>query len=538
MKGIIYVRVSDPGQVDGTSLDSQETACREYAQRNNIAIEKVFVEKGESAKFRDRTELINLIEFCRKHKDIGALIVWKVDRFARNIEDHLAIKAELARYGTAVCSVTEPISDTPVGKLTEMMLAVIAEFDNAIRATRSKGGMQSKIKSGIYPLRPPLGYMSANPRGAKKINPDMPDPERFVTMQEAWRLVLSGSFTKADVVRFFKNRGLTTRAGTPVNAKLVDKIFQNKYYAGILSDPWDNNREYPAQHKAMLTPEEFAQVQRVLSRRSNSRPHLKDRSDFPLRGFVRCRSCLRPMTGSWSRGRSKKYPYYHCYSGTCSRYGKGLSRETLEKQFMDLLAQYAPRPRLIPVLERRLRRHWNGMQTGHEEKIKRYRSQSQALERENSELIQMRRRNLISDSEFTRNHDSLNNEMQSVHTSLGEVQAAVRFDDKDVASVLDFLTSLCANWARTAFPFRRRFQNAVFSEGLVEGQFGTAKKSEVFTLIEHFKSDYSTTVDLSADFWNRVILEFAKLAKLIRESDVFESDPKQIVPNSGTEAVA
>ncbi|HEY2381415.1 MAG TPA: recombinase family protein [Terriglobia bacterium] len=130
MKTVIYVRVSDPGQVEGTSLESQENACREYAERKKATIERVFIEKGESAKFRDRTELLKLIEFCRKRKDIGMLIVWKVDRLARNVGDHLAIKAEVAKYGTAVCSVTEPIDDSPVGKMTEMILAVFAEFDN------------------------------------------------------------------------------------------------------------------------------------------------------------------------------------------------------------------------------------------------------------------------------------------------------------------------------------------------------------------------------------------------------------------------
>jgi len=537
MNGVIYCRVSTKEQVEGTSLTTQRQACLQYASSIGISVQKVFEEEGESAKFRNRTQLLNLIEYCRIHKQIGALIVWKVDRFARNVEDHFAIKRELLKYGTTIHSVTEPISESPIGRFTETMFAAMAECDNGIRAHRCVEGMQHKIATGIYPLKPPLGYLSANARGDKKINPDIPDPERFTTIQEAWRLVLSGSFSKAHVVRFFKSKGLTTRASKPINAKLVDKIFRNRYYSGVLRDPW-SKREYPARHQAMVNPEEFAQAQRILSRRSNNGPHIKDRSDFPLRGFVRCRACLRPFTGSWSRGRTKRYAYYHCYSRPCSRYGKGLPRETLERQFIDLLARYAPRPRLIPVLERRLRRHWNGMQTGHEQKIKRYRSQSQALEKENGELIQMRRRNLISDAEFTHDHDSLNNEIQLVQASLGEAQAAVRFEDKDVTEVLNFLISLPANWTRTAFQFRRRFQNAVFGEGLVEGQFGTAQKSDIFELIGGLQDPKSTKVDLSAEFWNRVILEFTKLASLIRSSDVFENDPKQAVLNSGTEAVA
>jgi site-specific DNA recombinase len=32
----------------------------------------------------------------------------------------------------------------------------------------------------------------------------------------------------------------------------------------------------------------------------------------PLRAFVRCESCGRGLTGSWSKGRSEYYAYYHC----------------------------------------------------------------------------------------------------------------------------------------------------------------------------------------------------------------------------------
>jgi hypothetical protein len=43
-----------------------------------------------------------------------------------------------------------------------------------------------------------------------------------------------------------------------------------------------------------------------------SGPRQRNRPDFPLRGFVRCEACGRPLTGSWSKGRNGRYAYYHC----------------------------------------------------------------------------------------------------------------------------------------------------------------------------------------------------------------------------------
>src|SRR5271169_1762407 len=118
MNGIIYCRVSSKEQIEGTSLESQETACREYAEAKHINVLRVFVEQGESAKFADRTQLVELIDFCRLNKgSVQSLIVWKLDRFARNVGDHFHIKATLAKYGVAIISVTEPIDGNPEGKL-------------------------------------------------------------------------------------------------------------------------------------------------------------------------------------------------------------------------------------------------------------------------------------------------------------------------------------------------------------------------------------------------------------------------------------
>src|ERR1700723_3318789 len=109
-KGIIYVRVSSADQTHGTSLDNQERACLEYAQKNEIEVVQRFIEKGESATAANRTEFLKALDFCHKHKgQIQFFIFWKIDRFARNTTDHFAVRARLTQYEVTLCSVTEPI---------------------------------------------------------------------------------------------------------------------------------------------------------------------------------------------------------------------------------------------------------------------------------------------------------------------------------------------------------------------------------------------------------------------------------------------
>src|SRR3989338_2360762 len=111
-KGIIYCRVSSQDQTKGTSLEGQLKACEEYAKEKGIEVVETFIERGESATAANRTELIKALDLCRDYKGaIAYFIVWKIDRFARNIIDHFALKAQLAKLGVRIYSVTEPIND-------------------------------------------------------------------------------------------------------------------------------------------------------------------------------------------------------------------------------------------------------------------------------------------------------------------------------------------------------------------------------------------------------------------------------------------
>ena len=132
INGVIYVRVSSAAQVDGTSLDEQVRKCTTYCEENNIDVVRVFRDEGQSAKSTDRKEFLNSIQFCGDTKNkIEKFVVYKVDRFARNAEDHFMVRKTLMDYGVTLESVTEAIGNNPAEKVMESMLAAFAEFDNS-----------------------------------------------------------------------------------------------------------------------------------------------------------------------------------------------------------------------------------------------------------------------------------------------------------------------------------------------------------------------------------------------------------------------
>lgn len=525
MNGIIYCRVSTKEQVEGTSLDSQQQACLEYAVKKNIHVLRVFIEQGESAKFANRTELLKLIDFCRKEKgQVQALIVWKIDRFSRNVVDHFQIKAVLAKHGVQVHSVTEPIDTEPTGKLMETMLAGFAQFDNDIRAVRCVGGMQRKLGEGLYPWKPPLGYMSAAGGKVKKTQPDIADPVRFPIIKEGWRKILSEAYTKADVLRYFKMSGLTTRGGGPISAQFIDYLFSNKYYAGILRNPW-TKEEIRGKHQSMITPEEYNRVQVIIRGRSRTVPRQHLNADFPLRSLLRCSVCLRPLTGSWVRGRSKKYPYYSCYFRQCERYGKCISKTTIESEFTRKLSGLVPKPILIPRIEDRIAETLERTTEKLAASANRRKSQLRQFQREADELIKMRRKQLITDDEFLINHSQLTDHISLLQGILHATESSRQIEKKGVDAVLHFLADIPKTLERMPLEARRRFQQIIFPTGLVAGRVGTAKNSPIFRLIRDFQREKSTEVDLTLPVWNQAIDQFAKLFEALQMFHA-ESEPE------------
>lgn len=391
-KGIIYCRVSSQEQVHGTSLDSQQKACVEYAEARGIKIENVFIEKGESATAANRTELIKALDFCRVFKgQIGAFIVWKIDRFARNPTDHFGLRAQLIKFGTILHSVTEPIDNSPMGKMNESMLAGYAQFENDIRKQRCEGGMQRKIADGIWPWQPPIGYITSKNRTDKrKTVPDEPDPARFFLIQKGLKFYATGNYSIVGLVKEMNGWGLRSRTGKPMLVQLTERMLKDKYYAGILVDPWSGN-EYRGQHEPMITMEMHQQIQLVKSGLSNNAINKRTHAhpDFPLRGVVSC-ICKQKLTAGWTRGRSKKYPYYHCKERGCEHFGHAILKHDLEEKFLALLERITPQKRFLKLFEAIVLDTWRNRHQTLKQEREHFERELKRLKEQKNRLVEMR----------------------------------------------------------------------------------------------------------------------------------------------------
>ena len=517
MNGIIYCRVSSKEQIEGTSLESQALACQEYARQHHIDILKTFVERGESAKFADRTQLLEMLAFCGERKErIEQLLVWKVDRLARNVGDHFNIKASLLKLGVRVVSVTEPIDAKPEGKLLETILAGFAQFDNDIRAARTVQGMRRKIQEGIFPWQPPLGYKGAAQPGSKKTEPDVPDQPAFGILQQAWNEFATGAYTKAQIRRMLDQRGLRNRQGNPLSSQIIDHIFSDSFYAGVIGDPW-SNEDHMGKHLAMVSGETFAAVQRVIFGRNRSLPHRSLRPEFPLRSFVRCANCEEALTGSFSRGRSRIYPYYHCHRRNCDQHGY-YALDEVHEEYAQFLYEVSPNRHALSHLREYIRNFaadWKAECAAVAEKRGADRKRA---ETELQQLIRMKMADLITDGEFRTQRLILSERLADGAT--GSEKSAADPDSvlRDLDLICRPLTRLADTWKAVPIEFQRRFQHITLPKGYVVGRVGTASKGHLLSFFEAGLPVDTNVVRPTGESWNQLAEEFKSFAMIFRES--------------------
>ena len=131
----IYCRVSTAGQEDGTSLDTQEEACRRRATALGYVIGAVHREVHSGGDLFERPQLSVLRESVRR-REVGIVIAYALDRLTRN-QAHLGLLLSEAEYaGVAIELVTERLEDTPEGRLLQSFVIPVSSRTLATKSRR------------------------------------------------------------------------------------------------------------------------------------------------------------------------------------------------------------------------------------------------------------------------------------------------------------------------------------------------------------------------------------------------------------------
>lgn len=276
MRYIIYARRSSEDKTDRQvlSIPAQiEEAQRKFPECNVV---RVIQDSMSAFKYdNQRPGFQEMIRMIRSGEADG-VISWHPDRLSRGDYSAADIMSLLDDGSLKDLKfVTSHFDLSPEGKWVLRMALSQSRYFSDKLSVDVKRGMFKKCRMGDMPTKPPLGYMPDRmaEKGARR---HIVDPERFDLVRRMWDLMLTGRYSILEIVRQTNQWGLTTRPtkripAAPLSKTTVYRIFSNIYYTGQFQ--WDKEI-YKGQHPAMVTLEEFEQVQIFIGNKHVARPKL------------------------------------------------------------------------------------------------------------------------------------------------------------------------------------------------------------------------------------------------------------------------
>lgn len=302
MNIVIYARYSSHTQTE-QSIEGQLETCYEYAKSNGHVVVKEYIDRAQSGTTDNRTEFQRMIADSDKHF-FEAVLVYQLDRFARNRYDSAINKAKLKKNGVRVISARENISDDASGILVEGVLESMAEYYSAELSQKIRRGMDINAEKHLSNgSNPGLGY-SVDEERRFHIN-----PETAPVVREIFEMYASGK-PAIEIISYLNAKQVKTSIGKEFNKNSLHRLFKNKRYIGYYIY---KGTAIPNAMPRIIEDELFERVQQRLERNKKAPARTRAKEEYLLTTKLFCGYCREMMVGY--SGTSKTgimYYYYIC----------------------------------------------------------------------------------------------------------------------------------------------------------------------------------------------------------------------------------
>jgi DNA invertase Pin-like site-specific DNA recombinase len=154
MRVAIYARVST---LKGQDPEMQIRELREFANSRGWQVVETYIDQGVSGAKDSRPALNRMMSHASSRK-LDAILVWKLDRFARSLKHLINALAEFEALGITFVSLRDHLDlSTPAGRLMFQIVGAMAEFERALTVERVRAGLQNAVAKGKRLGRPKRG---------------------------------------------------------------------------------------------------------------------------------------------------------------------------------------------------------------------------------------------------------------------------------------------------------------------------------------------------------------------------------------------
>lgn len=318
----IYARYSCENQTE-QSIEGQLRVCQEYAASQGILIVDTYIDRAMSGTNDNRAAFQQMLSDSDK-KEFQYVIVYKLDRFARNKLESVINKQKLRDNGVLLLSAMEQITDTPEGRMMETILEGFNQyFSEELTQKVNRGLRESWLKGNATGGRDVFGYDVVD----KKY---VPNPIEAPLVVEMFTLCAQG-YTANAIEKHFNECGYRNRNGQPIKVSLIYHLLRKEKYTGIVER---QGVKYDNIFPRLISDELWEKVCAVHNENRRSPSRKKEIFDYILSGKLICGDCKRNMVGISGTSKTGDIHYYYsCLSRT--RRKMKCAKKPIQKQFIE-----------------------------------------------------------------------------------------------------------------------------------------------------------------------------------------------------------
>jgi len=226
-----YCRVSTDNQKEEGTIEIQEKALKQYTEKNNFELIKIFKDEGVSgsSELENRAGLAELFNFIETNEGIEGVLIFKLDRLARDlyIQEHLIKKLELLNIKLLSIKEKNLDSKDPMRKAFRQFMGIVSELEKAFITMRLSGGRINKAsKGGFAGGVVALGYNTKN----KKL---FIDEEQAEIIKLIFKMKRYKKMGLREIARELNKKNIPTARGKRWYAGTIKYILENPLYKGI-----------------------------------------------------------------------------------------------------------------------------------------------------------------------------------------------------------------------------------------------------------------------------------------------------------------
>jgi DNA invertase Pin-like site-specific DNA recombinase len=330
-KAVIYARYSSHSQRD-VSIDQQIRACKLFAERQSIEVVEIYDDRATTGTNDRRPAFQRMIKDADR-ADWQFVIVYSLDRFARDRYDSAVYKRRLKECGVKVLSAMENISDDPTGILMESLLEGLAEYYSKELSRKIKRGMEDNASKCLCNGQVPFGYRRGED-GKFAI-----DEAEAPIVQEIYRRIRDGARI-CDIIHDMNERGIRTKHGKLWSKSTFNRLLSNERYTGVYIY---KDIRVPGGIPRIIDQPLFDAVQLILHTKKNPRKNAaiegapqrrrQENGIYYLTGKLYCGHCHSPMVGVSGHGKGGATYYYYTCKGKRTEHScqkKNVNRDFIE----------------------------------------------------------------------------------------------------------------------------------------------------------------------------------------------------------------